>query len=356
MRIVLFLYNYAKIMDMKSQVSPSNNPTRIISGTKKQTSVEKYLSVITRKIKQLLRFFKKTPKIYLIVFSFFILVPISLVLAKPTLNLFKKPPVSSPQVSPSTAPEATESATPQENGSAFPPISSPILTFQSPQPSPEPSPSTRVGNPPKMEIAYPQEGDYVNLTAGQFFCLIEKTIGGDTSGMQRKHKLNNESWTSYSNPDRLCLNPPEGSNELFLQYKNAAGDESEVYTRRFSFHRPGKITLTISGNIYRDENCNGVRDPGEGNIVISTKVYFYKMPEFSKYGDINSNSDGTFSYPTEASEDINLTLQPTVLSPSGYTSNPTWSQPSFTLNSNNRNASVNYHQVPNEFHGQCQFP
>ena len=113
--------------------------------------------------------------------------------------------------------------------------------------------------------------------------------------------------------------------------------------------------MTISGQIYEDKNCNAVRDGEESNISVSTIVRMFKMPEFYVYGELNSNSNGSFTYFTTISEKISLVLQPIVQSPPYYKSHPTWNEPSFTLNSSNRNASLDYPQIPAEFVGECQF-
>lgn len=223
-----------------------------------------------------------------------------------------------------------------------------------PTDTPTPTP-TRVPNPPIINISYPSEMQSIEMDSTQTLCVVDVTAGGDTSGLQRRHNINNGGWVSYTSHFTLCFDPKEDLNRISLQYKNSYGDESVVYTRQFNFHRLQDITITISGQIYRDENCNGVRDTGESNIGVSTIVRMWKMPEFSLYAEFNSNSDGTFSYSTKISENDSINLQPSVQSPSGYKSNPNFTPPTFTLNSNNRSASLDYPQVPAEFVSQCTF-
>lgn len=219
-------------------------------------------------------------------------------------------------------------------------------------PTNTPTPA-RTPNPPLINISYPSEMQSIEMGATQTLCVVDVPAGGDTSGLQRRHNINDQGWSGYVNHFTLCFDPKEGLNRISLQYKNSFGDESVVYTRQFNFHRLENITVTISGQIYRDENCNGVRNTGESNISVSTIVRMFKIPEFYIYGEVNSNSSGSFSFSTTIREDESITLQPIVQSPSGYKSNPNYESPSFTLNSSNRNASLDYPQVPNEFVGTC---
>ena len=269
----------------------------------------------------------------------------------PALPLLTPSPEVSPLASPTPRTGQPVSVPFPTSSPAGIPTSTPVPPTA--PPSVQPTPTPRTPNPPIINISYPSEMQSVEMESGQSFCVVDTPAGGDTSGLQRKHNINDEGWSLYTDVFTLCFDPKEGLNRIQFQYKNSFGDESVVYTRQFNFHRIEEISVTISGQIYRDENCNGIRDGGESNIGVSAIVRFFKMPEFSVYGETNSDPSGSFSFSTEIKESESITLQVSVQSPSGYKSNPHYSDPSFTLNSDNRSASVDYPQVPNEFVGQC---
>lgn len=208
-------------------------------------------------------------------------------------------------------------------------------------------------NPPIMNIGFPSEMQNIELSSDESLCVVDIPAGGNTSGLQRKHNLNEAGWTGYEDMFTLCIDPQEGLNRLQLKYKNSAGEESVTYTRQFNFHRQSDLEISFSGEIFRDENCNGIRDTGENLINTYATVRFFKQPEYSIYDTITSESSGSFNYVTTISGGENLVLEPSVESAVGYKSNPNWQAPEFTFNSSSQNHSVSYPQVPNEYVDQC---
>jgi len=230
------------------------------------------------------------------------------------------------------------------------------------KPTPKPTPTstptptpTRTPNPPIMNISYPTDYQYITQNATQTLLVVDLTAGGDTSGLQRRHNFNDQGWTSYTTLYTLALDPKEGLNRIQLQYKNQFGEESAVYTRQFNFHRAQNKSISITGEIYRDENCNGNREGSEALISTSgsVTVYLWKQPEYSIYATITASPNGLVSYGFSILDNETLTLQPSVVSPSGYKSNPNYSAPYITFSSSNTSASFSYPQVPNEYVGSC---
>lgn len=212
-----------------------------------------------------------------------------------------------------------------------------------------PTPTLRTPNPPKINISYPSEMESVEFTSpDQELCVVDVPAGGDTSGLQLKHNTNNSGWSGYSNVFTLCFDPKEGLNSVQLQYRNKYGEESVVYTRQFNFHRVGEISVVLSGQLYRDENYNGIRDSGEGGIGTSATINIFKMPEFYIYSTINTDGNGNYSFSGKIKENESLALQPIAVSPPGYRSNPNYSLPTITFSSSNRSVTLDMPQVPNE--------
>lgn len=221
------------------------------------------------------------------------------------------------------------------------------------QPTPSPTLTPRIPNPPIINISYPSEMQSIEMGNNQNFCVVDTPAGGDTSGLKRRHDINDGGWSSYTNIFTLCFDPKEGLNRVSLRYKNSYGDESVIYTRQFNFHRIQYITVTYSGQVYRDANCNGIKDSGESGVG-SVTINFFQMPQWYLIGTVTSDGNGNYSFSKTIKENESVTLKPGPVSPSGYKSNPNFDEPSITLNSSNRTTNQNLPQVPNENVGLCQ--
>lgn len=254
---------------------------------------------------------------------------------------------------------STDAAVPLQNSLKPTPSATPKPTPKPTQkptstPIPDSTPTPRAPHPPVVNIIYPTNGQAIGFTVpGQTLCVGEARLEG-MSGLQRKQNVNGAGWTSFENHTTLCFEPLEGANHLELQYRNTEGDVSQVYVRDFNVHKTYGISVTLNGLLYRDINCNGIQDSGEEGIETSATVNFFKIPEHYVNGSVSTDSNGSYSYTETISNEGSLTIQPSPVSPSGYTSNPKYVAPIVVLNSDIRSDTVNIPQVPNEFHDACQ--
>jgi hypothetical protein len=146
--------------------------------------------------------------------------------------------IPTPTLKPELTPTSTSKPKPPQETSTPVLTSTPSLVPTStPTNTPTPTPTPRPPNPPIINISYPLEMQYIEMGSGQTLCVVDTPVGGDTSGVQRKHNVNDGGWSGYTDMFTLCFDPIEGLNRFHLQYKNSYGDESTVYTRQFNFHR-----------------------------------------------------------------------------------------------------------------------
>lgn len=136
----------------------------------------------------------------------------------------------SPSVTPSPTqrPRPTPTPTPTPNPTVNP---SPSPT---PTQTPQPTPSPHEVNPPVIEISYPTQEQHVEMERGKLICMVDVPIGGDSTGLQRKHSINDGSWTEFVPVFTLCFEPLEGKNKFSVQYRNEFGDENRVQLREFT--------------------------------------------------------------------------------------------------------------------------
>jgi hypothetical protein len=216
-----------------------------------------------------------------------------------------------------------------------------------------PTPTQKPKNPPVMKISFPSEDLLsITFTRQQTFCVVDVPISG--SATKRKHNINNTGWTQYAVLSTLCYDPAEGQNTLQLQYVSDDGTESEIYTRQFFFHRKQDVTISISGQLFSDDNCNDKRDSGEINIINNTTtVNFFRRPEYYLYASINTNNDGTFSLSktVDESESTSIALDVVYVAPSGYKINA--SPTTATLDKTSPSVSLELPLVPNSNIGFC---
>lgn len=263
-------------------------------------------------------------------------------------NLKKIPTLITKLISP-TVPLKTIIPTKYITSSSSKPTNTPTPTIK---PLPTSTPVPRTPNPPITSINFPSEMQSISLTTGQTFCAVEVPNGGGPA-TEKRQNLNDQGWNSYGPLFTTCFEPKEGLNKIQFQFKNAYGDESQVITRNFNFHRISDMTISLTGTIYRDENCNGVRDGSEGAISTPAIVDIFKETEHYIYGSVTSDSSGNFSFSKSVSETDTVSLQPSIESPSGYTGNYNFQYPTVTLNSSNKSGNVSLPQVPNENHSNC---
>lgn len=221
---------------------------------------------------------------------------------------------------------------------------SPIKASSSLSPTPTviptsiPTPQPKKPNPPIINIGYPQEMQSITMTSVQQLCVVDIPSGGDTSSLQRKNSINDGGWSAYADIYSLCLDPKEGLNKFQLQYRNKFGDESTIYTRQFTFHRKQDITVTLSGQVYNDLNCNNVKESGETGYSETIDIM---QPDGLVLATIASDSGGNYSFSKTIQEDDSITIQP---SPRDY--NLRYYPPTVTLNGSNKSSTIDISHCP----------
>lgn len=238
------------------------------------------------------------------------------------------------------------------------PTNTPIPTA-TPKPTSTPIPTiipspTHFPNPPLFDITYPQELQYIEMRVGQTLCVVDVPAGGDHTNVQRKQNLNDQGWTQYTSPYTFCFDPKEGLNRFQLQYKNGYGDESYTYSRQFNFHRILDITLIYSGTLYKDFNCNGVKDSEESYLNASTTVNLWKMQDYELNGTYVTNSaNGKYLFNRTIKDNESISLMVTVVTPAGYQLYPYYEPPTIVFSSSYKTATTDIPFVPNSYVYKC---
>lgn len=206
--IVIFLYSSGKLSIFSFAKEDPSKPPIVIQKNEEESPLSRFFNSHKNAASTKIRPSPTPTQI----------TPSSLV-QKPTFipTATQKPPTAT------NKPTKPPSATPQTT-----PTVTPTVTLQ--------PTTTPIPNPPTMEILYPSEGQYIELTSAQTLCVVDRPTGY-TSGLQKRKNVNNTGWTSYATPDGTCFDPLEGQNTFSFQYKNSQEIESVVYTRTFTFHR-----------------------------------------------------------------------------------------------------------------------
>lgn len=109
---------------------------------------------------------------------------------------------------------------------------------------------------------------------------------------------------------------------------------------------PQGMSLTLSGQVYKDKNCNGTKDGGEDGIP-GIEVHLTKLPERIQYATVTTDSSGNYRYSKNWLGEDTLVLelyQQYVLSQYAKSA-PTVA---VTLSSTNQSATVDLPLVPEE--------
>lgn len=138
-------------------------------------------------------------------------------------------PISSPSVTQKT-PSITAPFSPKLTTNPTPPKNNVTTT-------PTSSSKQRIPNPPNVSISWPTEGETIT---SDNFCFVDAPTGGDQAGVQERRNVNNQGWESYAPvypSHSTCYSPSDGANTLSVQLKNQYGEEGNVYTRNFIYHK-----------------------------------------------------------------------------------------------------------------------
>ncbi len=319
------------------QVQSTNVPTA------NETVDEKQTTSIQQKFIAKIRQSRKLQIAIIIIFVLFLTLLIT-ALATGQFRGVKNEPLPTLTPEPSQAPSPTATEDEQET--------SPTTSPNPPAASPSPT-SDRVANPPLFKITYPTEAQNIEMGQNQDFCVTDIPDGGDQTGIKRRHNLNNLGWTQYSDIFTLCFEPREGLNRFSLQYKNKFNEESQQYTVQFNFHRVKNIDVVISGQVFEDINCNGLKEDPETEIKANINLRFLKMPEGTLSTNLTTGVAGAFSYSQSIA--ITDTLQIKILpdNSSSYQINPKFDYPTYNLGKNSPSIQTNIPVVPIGSLGNC---
>jgi len=108
---------------------------------------------------------------------------------------------------------------------------------------------------------------------------------------------------------------------------------------------PQGIKVGFSGKVFSDTNCNKVWDPNEGYLS-GVKVIIVRVPDYTTYRELTSDSEGNFSFTSNINAGENLTINPSAELLPNYSK--VYYAPNYTLNSSTLTASGWLSLIPNE--------
>lgn len=115
-----------------------------------------------------------------------------------------------------------------------------------------------------------------------------------------------------------------------------------------------EITATLSGTVFRDDNCNETKDPGE-NGLIGAIVSIIRSSDNELVFDMATDEKGRYVYTKLLKKDEAHGIRPSVTSLEGYQSHPTFN-PTFgttVLDKTHTNVTVDIPQIPYDALPQC---
>lgn len=256
--------------------------------------------------------------------------------------------------------ELTESLQQAQSGSPSPetPNQNTGKTQSKPSPSPaggktqtktsSPSPSSNTTqqsssfqNPPQLKITYPSENQSITMNKQQTLCVVDVPVANTQGLQQKKQNINGQGWTSYKEMFTTCFDPKEGQNTIEFQYKNSDGAESQIVTRHFNFHRLQDITVTISGQVYKDLNCNNIKENGETGV--SQMTVEMMQTDGLILVETTTDSNGNYILSKTIREDQSITVIPKTLDHKAR-----YDPPTITLSKNNKSANIDISSCVNE--------
>lgn len=151
-----------------------------------------------------------------------------------------------------------------------------------------------------------------------------------------------------------------GSYNPKLQLKISDGKMTPICTKTITVS--SGITVSFTGKVFRDNNCNDIREPDEPGIS-GMPVRFFKS-DYSSYKTITSGGDGDYNLTATIADNASLTIQPSpdlnlysnVSDPSVVSYSPYkihYDVPFATLNATQKSINKDVPLVPSENTGSC---
>ena len=126
-------------------------------------------------------------------------------------------------------------------------------------------------------------------------------------------------------------------------------------TKNSAIPIPSGNTLTLSGQVYRDDNCNMRKDINESGVA-NVEVSIVKKPEYNSLAILKTDANGMYKFTKTISKNESITIQPIATSLPGYQANPVF-RPDFgttVFSSSKLNATVDLDQLPTEGIKNCK--
>lgn len=123
----------------------------------------------------------------------------------------------------------------------------------------------------------------------------------------------------------------------------------------FNLTVPAKAKITVSGQVYRDDNCNMAKDTGEQGLA-NVQVAVFKISDYTSLANLLTDSNGIYTYSADISSTESVTLRPIATAVQGYQDNPKF-RPAYgitTLSMTNPSATVNLYLLPTSGIKNCR--
>lgn len=161
----------------------------------------------------------------------------------------------------------------------------------------------------------------------------------------------NGSWDTDMNQSNGTIThtfPSNGNHNVKLQLKMSDGEITPTCNKTITV--PMGITVKLTGQVFNDRNCNAVKEPDEQGVSGVT-VNIIKMPEYSIYTTLTSNSNGDYDLTRVIDPQGSLSIKPSHVAAPGYKINT--DQVPASLSSGQTSINKDLPMVPNENIGLC---
>lgn len=190
--------------------------------------------------------------------------------------------------------------------------------------------------------------DGTRLTTDNFcyyLAAFDNTSGINEISLQ--WRLDNNPWSSWSSNLFICFSEiTNGSHTITFQIKDKDGINSPVIIRNIFVSLPQNITITLTGILYIDENCNGLKEPTEKPVSENMSIDLLQIPELSVLYTAISDNNGTYNYSFTLKDNESLTLKLSPVSTENYISNSLYEPRPVTFNAGRKSYTQDLALVP----------
>jgi len=164
----------------------------------------------------------------------------------------------------------------------------------------------------------------------------------------------NGSWDTDMNisNSNIVHSYSDGSHLVKLQLKMSDGSTTEICSK--SVNTPLGFSVSLTGTVYEDINCNNMREPSEKPLS-GVRVQITNMDGYATLANLTSDSNGSYNFSYVLSGSNSISVKPHAYPLDNYGLTNSGDGHTVSLNSSQSHINMDLGQIPAPVGDYCSF-